>query len=222
MRLDRLMMTLLALALMNLTACEVLDDLADADGGSADSTGTSDVTGAACGDGTCATDEYCDTCPDDCGACDTPSCGDGACTQGEDCGSCPQDCDCPCECDHNVQGVCEADHPGTSASCACDPDCDSQGACISDGHCDTYCPDGDDPDCNTACDKSAHYDPDCKTSQAACSCDYHNDVCEMEVKHDANMKPCYCDSDCYDEFTDPCVDEGHCDTWCPAGQDPDC
>jgi hypothetical protein len=54
-----------------------------------------------CGDGTCANDEYCDTCPEDCGKCWT--CGDGVCTSWdeagrfgywEDCDYCPEDCGC--------------------------------------------------------------------------------------------------------------------------------
>ena len=43
-----------------------------------------------CGDGTCADNEECWTCPEDC-AC---RCGDGVCTYGESCAVCPQDCDC--------------------------------------------------------------------------------------------------------------------------------
>ncbi|MBN2566862.1 hypothetical protein JXB02_02125 [Candidatus Woesearchaeota archaeon] len=46
-----------------------------------------------CGDGTCQTDEGCDVCAADCGAC--PYCGDGRCQDEEDCESCRADCgDC--------------------------------------------------------------------------------------------------------------------------------
>ena len=72
------------------------------------------VTGASCGDGVCTSNEFCETCPSDCGACvicgdgicsfpdenaqtcfiDCNFCGDGICfnTSGEDCITCPGDC----------------------------------------------------------------------------------------------------------------------------------
>ena len=55
-----------------------------------------------CGDGFCAADESCKTCPQDCGCgsgycnkygiCETVICGDGICSDGE---TCPRDCGCP-------------------------------------------------------------------------------------------------------------------------------
>jgi hypothetical protein len=41
-----------------------------------------------CGNGTCDPDEWCDTCPTDCGSC----CGDGTCDYFEDGCSCSLDC----------------------------------------------------------------------------------------------------------------------------------
>lgn len=34
------------------------------------------------------------------------------------------------------------------------------------------------------------------------------------------MNPCACDSDC--DLYETCEGDGHCDTWCPTGSDPDC
>lgn len=48
-------------------------------------------TGPYCGDGTCASNENCDSCAPDCGAC---VCGNAACNANEDCDACPADCSC--------------------------------------------------------------------------------------------------------------------------------
>jgi hypothetical protein len=62
-----------------------------------------------CGDGTCAGDESCGNCVQDCGAC--RECGDDSCDAPETCTSCPQDC-----------GVC----PGCGdGSCVAPEDCAS-------------------------------------------------------------------------------------------------
>ena len=47
--------------------------------------------GSFCDDGTCNSDEDCETCPEDCGIC-PPYCDDGTCNSDEDCESCPEDC----------------------------------------------------------------------------------------------------------------------------------
>lgn len=105
-------------------------------------------------------------------------------------------CVVSCDCDFHA-GVCEAEAPGSSTACACDGDCGT--ACGADGHCDTWCPSGTDPDCD-------------------CSCDF-NEYCEAAAQGSSDT--CACDPDCeLNEWA--CDDDGHCDTWCPSGVDPDC
>jgi len=161
-------------------------------------------TGPACGDNACNGNEDCASCPGDCGECGA-ECGDDACNGDEDCTTCAADCgECPeCECDYNG-GICEAAENPSTVACDCDPDCEGGGqACSADGHCDTYCPKNEDPDCE------------------GCECDYNDGICEPES--DGSDTACDCDTDCAD--TDPCGEDGHCDTWCDPGgvcQDIDC
>lgn len=213
MRRHARLLVALGIVFIAFAGCEIIDDLSDAQ----DTAGGAETT-----EQYCIADQWCD-----------PECNyDPDCGSGPDCTNdnwCNPDCatggdpDCAvaCTCDYH-DGICEPTAKESSAACACDDDCaGGKTPCGDDGHCDTWCPSGTDPDCGSSdCDQSAFYDPDCKSS--TCSCDYHNDVCEMQTKNDANMKPCYCDADCSDEYFDPCSNEGHCDTWCPAGQDPDC
>ena len=111
---------------------------------------------------------------------------------------CLSDPDCDCGCDYNP--VCEAMSRDSTEPCDCDPDCRGGGeACSLDDHCDTWCP--------------ADVDPDC-----SCGCDY-NPVCEVEAR--GSTVACGCDPDCAGGEV-PCGDDGHCDTWCPSGTDPDC
>lgn len=82
-------------------------------------------------------------------ACDPDCDGAEACGSDGHCDSwCPPgvDPDCGCSCDYNA--YCEAAAPGTADTCPCDPDCElHEQACSDDAHCDTYCPEGQDPDC---------------------------------------------------------------------------
>jgi hypothetical protein len=76
-----------------------------------------------CGNGICAPDENCSSCPKDCGAC--PACGDGVCAPGEDCSTCSADCG---TCSH-----CGNSHCSEDENCStCPADC---GVC-------PYCGDG--------------------------------------------------------------------------------
>jgi len=121
----------------------------------------------------------------------TINCGvDEVCTGG----SCVVSCDCDF-----YAGICEPDSPGSTTACACDPDCTGGTPCDSDGHCDTWCPSGADPDCT-------------------CACDY-NEYCEAGTQ--GGTDTCACDPDC-ELNEEACSDDGHCDTWCAAGWDPDC
>lgn len=174
------------------------------------------VCGAGC---TSATDSDCGTCTCDVfsGICNVSTNGStNACTCDPDCGTpcgsdgtcdtmCPAgadpDCEVECECDTNR--FCEAARPGTTDTCTCDDDCGAgDAACSADGHCDTFCPDGEDPDCAPTCD-----------------CDYNPGICEAEAPGASTA--CDCDEDCAGGL-DPCKSDGHCDTWCPDGFDPDC
>jgi hypothetical protein len=136
-----------------------------------------------------------------CGNFDTDSCKEWGpetqCPTGETCQS--GDCVVLCDCDY-YPNVCEASAPGSTIACACDPDC-SGGLlpCVLDGHCDTWCPANEDPDCG-------------------CSCDY-NEYCEAADQNSTDT--CLCDPDC-EPHDWACSDDGHCDTWCPDGEDPDC
>jgi len=146
-------------------------------------------------------------CDPDCAGAGAFACGtDGSCDTYCPSGSDP-DCAPPppaeCACDY-YRNVCEARSRGSSDVCACDPDCaGGRSACSDDGHCDTFCPDGVDPDCST---------------EPTCSCDYNPGICEAARRN--SNETCGCDPDC--EGTAPCKADGHCDTWCPEGEDPDC
>lgn len=107
-------------------------------------------------------------------------------------------CVATCDCDFSG-GICEPDSPGSTTACSCDPDCSGTTPCGADGHCDSWCPANSDPDCN-------------------CACDY-NEYCEAGTQ--GGTDTCACDPDCeLNEWA--CSDDGHCDTWCLAGADPDC
>ncbi|MBI5543278.1 MAG: hypothetical protein HY901_05280 [Deltaproteobacteria bacterium] len=112
--------------------------------------GTVGVCGPGCGDATCALDETCLSCPDDCGPCEF--CGDGRCAADERCESCEEDC-----------GPCPA-----CGDERCDPleDCTS---CPSDCGC-PYCGDG-------VCDGETCRD--CADDCGACTATCANGVCEV-------------------------------------------
>lgn len=52
----------------------------------------------------------------------------------------------------------------------------------------------------------------------ACDCDWTPSICEPGDRCSGDK--CACDLDCAHQ--DPCVEDAHCDTWCPTGTDPDC
>jgi hypothetical protein len=183
-----------AFFILALGACEIIDDLSDAQ----DAVGGADTT-----EQYCIADQWCD--PDcqydpDCGSapdCTSDSWCNPDCATGND-----PDCQSECSCDYNE--FCEAAAKGSSSTCTCDTDCaGGKSACSADYHCDTFCPTGVDPDC-----------------VEECSCDNTDGVCEPATKNDPAMTPCDCDDDCV--LSEPCDIDGHCDTWCPAGEDPDC
>ncbi|MBN1944510.1 MAG: DUF2817 domain-containing protein [Bradymonadales bacterium] len=101
----------------------------------------------------CDYNQYCEaaargsdeTCP-----CD-PDCEGGlaACSMDGHCDTwCPTDTDPDCPCSCNFNEYCEAAARGSAETCRCDPNCqDGQTACSADDHCDTWCPEGVDPDC---------------------------------------------------------------------------
>jgi hypothetical protein len=175
------------------------------------------ATGETCSNGVCAT-----SCTDECS-----QTGDAQCTPSgggfQECGDFDADnclewstvttcdsaagetcvsgaCVVACDCDFNA-GICEPEAPGSTTACGCDPDCGTP--CGQDGHCDSWCPAGQDPDC-------------------ACACDY-NEYCEADAQ--GSSATCPCDPDC-ELHEVACSDDGHCDTFCPdppaADADPDC
>ncbi|MBN1945924.1 MAG: hypothetical protein JW797_09615 [Bradymonadales bacterium] len=165
-------------------ACDRADNVcnANADDSAADCTCDPDCTTTA---HACVNDAYCDPwCP--------PPSGTGE-----------------CDCDY-YENVCEAGARESTDLCPCDVDCDSMdpdcsGACVADTHCDTWCPDDEDPDC-----------------EETCGCDYFNGICEPEV--DGSDRACACDEDC-SGGEDPCQADDHCDNWCDPGgicKDIDC
>jgi hypothetical protein len=106
------------------------------------------------------------------------------------------ECIATCDCDF-YPGICEPDAPNSTTACSCDPDCGTP--CGADGHCDSWCPVDEDPDCGCACD--------------------FNEYCEAEAMDSSTT--CDCDPDCEpNEYA--CSDDGHCDSYCPDGVDPDC
>lgn len=133
------------------------------------------------------------------------------------------DPDCPasgsCYCDWH-DSICEPSAECSTDACGCDPDCDSPsllpGPCGRDGHCDTWCPTGADPDCE------GKINEDCTPTSTDCYCDHFGDVCETAA--DCFESPCECDPDCMvgGALMAPCAPDSHCDTWCPTEADPDC
>jgi len=109
------------------------------------------------------------------------------------------DPDCECECD-STEDICEAGGRDSADACSCDWDCAATSEpCGSDGHCDSWCFVGTDPDC-------------------PCTCDF-NDSCEaLEA---GSAETCPCDDDC-PSGTEACSADGHCDGFCPEGTDRDC
>jgi hypothetical protein len=167
--------------------------------------------GQTCSNGTCSS-----SCTDECPSVGAKECtisGDGvhtcqssggclvwglpsSCLQGQVCsnGACVDACDCDF-----THGICEPTAPGSTTACSCDPDCSGTSACGADAYCDSWCPPNVDPDCNCGCTYNEYCEADAVGSTGTCSCDPDCEVNEVA-----------------------CSDDGHCDTWCPAGYDPDC
>lgn len=145
----------------------------------------------------CEQDNFCNTlCPakadPDCPVCELDGTCDARCTADPDCG---------CTCNFNP-GICEPQAKGQTTACSCDPDClPDKKPCALDGHCDSWCPANTDPDCGS------------------CDCNFNDGICEPQSK--GTTTPCPCDPDCANG-KQPCAADGHCDSWCPTGTDPDC
>jgi hypothetical protein len=106
--------------------------------------------------------------------------------------------------------------------------------------------------CDEACAEGGIFDADCYTTVAKCgdanstalltdwfngtygpvmsentrNCNWTDGVCDSQFR--CSNKRCFCDPDCYNDAVDPmeampaCAEDGHCDTWCPTGEDLDC
>lgn len=96
-------------------------------------------------DHSCLADGFCDqVCASDPDCAGVSCAGDGVCEA-----TCSDDPDCfgTCPCDY-YGGICEAIEPDTTDKCGCDPTCAGDAeSCGADDHCDTWCPEGTDPDC---------------------------------------------------------------------------
>jgi hypothetical protein len=115
-----------------------------------------------CGDGICGMGESCQSCSTDCGPCNT--CGDGVCDMGESCQSCASDCGA---CNTCGDGVCDA-----SESCqSCASDCGPCGTCSHD-----ECTIGGplDPSCGMCVAAICQVDPFC------CAVSWDG-ICQSEV-----------------------------------------
>jgi|GEM_PF-2179810 len=126
-----------------------------------------------CGDGVCSADdaEYCETCPEDCGACGT--CGDGSCQAGvEHCEECPQDCGACGTCGDGTCDEAEAEDCGT-----CPDDC---GACTDCG--DSVCDEGSGETCEACSEDCGVCDPcgngDCEAEETCSTCETDCGPCD--------------------------------------------
>jgi formylglycine-generating enzyme required for sulfatase activity len=124
-----------------------------------------------CGDGTCDSDEDCDTCPQDCGGC----CGNGACEPwfGEHCESCLEDCGCTV-CGETCQAeVC------TFTACI-GRECGEDGCGGSCGTCQMYheCQSGMCVYVPWCGDKTCDPNEDCSVCAVDCPCTGCGESCE--------------------------------------------
>ncbi|MBK8256714.1 MAG: hypothetical protein IPK82_29090 [Polyangiaceae bacterium] len=87
-------------------------------------------TGLICGDSYCQGGESCETCPSDCGTCNSGGCGDNTCGAGESCETCPSDC-----------GDCSTCGPQNfTVDCGNGYKCPANSTCSQDGNC--FCNEG--------------------------------------------------------------------------------
>jgi hypothetical protein len=121
----------------------IADGVCDRDCGADDPDCACDRRRSACDAAEDGSTEDC-ACDLDCDASHHACDGNGYCDEW-----CPEgfDIDCgTCPCDY-FGDVCEADDLGSTDDCLCDLDCtDGHHACEADAHCDSWCPDGADPD----------------------------------------------------------------------------
>lgn len=162
-----------------------------------------------CGDGTCAANESCFTCPADCGMC----CGNGSCDAqyNENCLTCASDCPCT-ECGNQcVAGTCqytacqgrECGDDGCGTSCGT---CAEHKAC-QDGTCvdAPWCGDGDcngsescfscPADCQACCGNLTcddEFGETCSNCESDCGICCGNGFCEPEFGEDCDL----CGVDC--------------------------
>lgn len=217
---------LLSMAAFVFTGCELEEDGADGtntgngNGNTADTTGGGgggggdDIGGNTdpCSDFGCASDGICNfQCADNSGNPTDPDCNPNT---PQNSNSAKKSASCSCD----YWGfVCEASEKCSTQECSCDPDCAAPAgctdslACVGDGHCDTWCPTGEDIDCIGSSD-------DGKYCGGTTSCDIKAGECNAKKGSTAE---CADDPDC-DGFDLACEADGYCDTNCSAGADPDC
>jgi hypothetical protein len=113
--------------------------------------------------------------------------------------------------------------PGT-ADWACDPICAEEGTFDADCFTTTAkCGDADSTALLTEWFNGTFHDV---MSENTRNCNWTDGVCDAQFR--CSLKRCFCDPDCYNDAVDPmeampaCAEDGHCDTWCPTGEDADC
>ncbi len=195
---------------------------------------TPDAAVEACGDGVCAADEGCSSCPADC------ACAAGERCEADACQGCERDCQsricgadgCGGECGQcegeelcTAEGRC-ADPPASCGDATCDADEDCAtcpadcGACCGDGECRGgedcgTCP----ADCGACCGDGAcrpDQGEDCAACQADCGCP-EGQRCEAEGARCVELP-----ADC---GNGACGEDEDCDTCpadCPCGEGEAC
>ncbi len=175
------------------------------DGGGGDAFADSGLP-PGCGDGKCASNESCSTCPLDCGLC--PTCGNGTCDAGETCSSCAQDCG---NCATCGDGFCNSGE--TCLSCA--PDCGicpgcGDGTCTGPNETCFTCP----KDCGVC---AGCGDGRCEPPETCASCQTDCGVCAVcgNGKCEAPYETCTnCHEDCGDCKTIGCLEMLTCALGC--------
>ena len=149
-----------------------------------DDNNTNTQPGTYCGDGSCDSNEDCDSCMADCG-----------CSGGEVCcsGNC-EECCSDSDCDHDE--VCDGNECEPDVECTSDSDCDDDEVCC-DNECeepecfmDSDCDDDQDSCVSYYCDNAGECDAECEYDDSDCD---EEDVCDggSEPASDCTPKELY-------------------------------
>lgn len=128
------------------------------------------------------------------------------------------ECNPELRCDGN--GICATPPAIVDRGDFCD---DAAEDCGKNGYCCWLCDDGFGNPTDVDCNPNTPFNSDSSSKNPSCGCDYWGFICEAKEK--PSTLPCECDPDCTfpdGSIEDPCVFDSMCDTYCPAGSDPDC